>query len=135
LIDYGHRRSSLRDLDNPPTAAQILNANNIQIQGTSVGLPTVQAPNVSGALTASNSAGSAAQQAAMPQPAAGTAQPSVIIVEVLGFGGSDDKPYQDQKPDDRDRRSGGKQSYNPNSAVQFLSLGVARREEQETNFP
>src|SRR5262249_41463374 len=45
-------------------ALQVLNAANIQVQGTATGIPVVQPPNVSGALTASNAAGAAAQQAA-----------------------------------------------------------------------
>jgi Filamentous haemagglutinin family outer membrane protein len=40
-------------------ALQIINAGNIQVQGSATGIPTVQAPNVSGALTASNTAGAA----------------------------------------------------------------------------
>jgi hypothetical protein len=75
-------------------AVQVLNASNIQVTGTSAGTPTVvAAPNLSAALTsASNTAGaanSAADQAA--KQAASNAQqpqdiPSIITVEVLGFG-------------------------------------------------
>ena len=48
------------------------NANNFKVSGTTTGVPTVQA-----------------QQAAGPRQGSGDAQPSIIIVEVLGFGGGD----------------------------------------------
>jgi filamentous hemagglutinin len=46
-------------------ALQILNAGNIQVQGTSIGIPTVQGPPVAALTTASN-ATAATQQAALP---------------------------------------------------------------------
>ena len=46
-------------------ALQVLNAANIQVQGTSTGVPTVQGP-PAGALTAASNTAAASQQAAAP---------------------------------------------------------------------
>lgn len=70
-------------------AAQVLNAANIQVQGSSSGNPTLQAPSMSASLSTAN-ATAASQQTATPNQGSGTAQPSVIIVEVLGYGGGSD---------------------------------------------
>jgi len=80
-------------------ALQIINAANIQVQGTSSGIPVVQAPSISAALSTSNAA-AATQQTATPTQGSGNAQPSVIIVEVLGYGGGGD----DREPGDNRRR-------------------------------
>ena len=104
-------------------ALQILNAANIQVQGTSAGIPTVQAPSISSALSTSN-ATAATQQTATPTQGA-NAQPSVIIVEVLGYGGG-------ESDSDAKRRNGNEQSgrqgatpigYDPNSKFQVIGNG------------
>ena len=110
-------------------ALQVLNAANIQVQGTATGIPVVQAPNVAGALTANSAAGSA-QQTASPTQNTAAAQPSIIIVEVLGFGGSDGAG-----PDnDRSRSQSGpaQRSYNPDGAVQVLGHGELTDEEKRS---
>ncbi len=102
-------------------ALQILNANNIQVQGTAVGVPTMQGPPVGALTSGNNTTGAASQQAALPPPASSN-QPSVIIVEVMGYGGGDgstpDAPANDQR-----RRNDGQQSYNPNSPFQIVGAG------------
>ncbi|AXK79310.1 filamentous hemagglutinin N-terminal domain-containing protein [Pseudolabrys taiwanensis] len=100
-------------------ALQVVNAANIQVQGTTTGVPVVQLPNVSGALAASNTAG-AAQQTMTPAGNGNAAQPSIIIVEVLGFGGDDSTP-ENHRPDTRtDVQGRGQES---RSAIEVIGAG------------
>ncbi|WP_233024227.1 filamentous haemagglutinin family protein [Rhodopseudomonas boonkerdii] len=109
-------------------ALQILNAANIQVQGTSTGIPTVQAPSISAALSTSN-ATAASQQAATPNQGAGNAQPSVIIVEVLGYGGGDGSAPSESDENWRSKRS--ERSYNHNSAFQVVGVGELNETEKQ----
>jgi filamentous hemagglutinin family protein len=74
-------------------AARVLNAGNITVGGKSSGVPTSSAPNVAGVASASSAAGSAenaASQVGRPQQNPDQGQdnvPSIITVEVLGYGG------------------------------------------------
>jgi len=76
-------------------AAQILNAENIQVAGTSSGIPTVVAPTVnlaglssaSNTTAASSAAATEATKAAQTQGNQTEELPSIIVVEVLGYGG------------------------------------------------
>jgi len=79
-------------------AAQVLNADNISTGGTASGVPsapTVAAPNISGLSSASTSTGAATSAAssvtnqATQQQAPPMETPSIITVEVLGYGGDD----------------------------------------------
>ncbi|RTC37168.1 filamentous hemagglutinin family protein [Pseudomonas aeruginosa] len=101
-------------------ALQVANAANIQTQGQSSGIPLVASVNT-GALTSASAAASSATQAAedvsrQQQAAARQRMPSVITVQVLGFGNERLEPSRDGAS-----RSPG---YNPDSAVQVLGAGA-----------
>ncbi|WEK02140.1 MAG: filamentous hemagglutinin family protein [Candidatus Sphingomonas phytovorans] len=67
-------------------AQAVANADNVQVKGTTIGVPTNQA-NVSANLAASSTAANAAQEAATAmQKARQNDQPSVVIVTINGFG-------------------------------------------------
>ncbi|QUS40535.1 hypothetical protein RPMA_18120 [Tardiphaga alba] len=108
-------------------ALQVLNAANIQVQGTATGIPTVQAPSISSALSTSN-ATAATQQTATPTQSA-NAQPSVIIVEVLGYGGGGGDAEDEDNRRRRLNRSG-QQTYNADSAVQVVGAGTMNDEQR-----
>ncbi len=77
------------------SALQVVNASNIQVSGTSVGTPSVAAPSLGGLAATAASASAATTNAATDVSRAGRAdaepehQPSVITVEVLGYGGGE----------------------------------------------
>jgi hypothetical protein len=72
-------------------AQRISNAYNIQVQGNVSGLPTVaSAANVGALTSASSQAGAAAKMVETPRAGnSGSDAPSLITVEVLGYGGSE----------------------------------------------
>jgi len=122
--EAGIRASSFVNI----AALHIVNAANIQAQGGVIGVPVVQAPNIGALSEASNTAGAAAQQAAAPPPRTND-QPSVIIVEVLGYGGGDGS-------DEPKRRGSDKQSqYDPNSAFQLIGDGQLSAEQMKKLTP
>ncbi|WP_448130967.1 filamentous haemagglutinin family protein [Stenotrophomonas rhizophila] len=95
-------------------ALQVLNADNIQVQGKAVGIPVVAAVNVS-ALTSASAAANTAVQAAQEMVKRQTQQtrPSTISVQVLGFG-SETSSVAPPKHEDR---------YDPDSVVQVVGMG------------
>jgi hypothetical protein len=74
-------------------ALHVVTNGNISVAGQSVGIPTVVAPNIGGLTAASNTAGASSNAATevAKQAAGGAAQqqqaPSLITVEVVGYGG------------------------------------------------
>ncbi len=116
-------------------ALQVINTFNIQVQGTTIGIPTATAPGIGALTTASNTAG--AVQAAVPAPSnQNNNQASIITVEFLGFGGGGDE-YENE-PDDNNRRKTPKQRsdakpiYNPNGPVRILGVGSLTDEEKQS---
>ncbi|MBV8276067.1 MAG: filamentous hemagglutinin family protein [Verrucomicrobia bacterium] len=93
VIDLGE--AGLRASGNANLAARvIINAANISVAGKVTGIPTIVGPNVASVTAANNVAGAtsdvanevAKQQVANNQP---ELVPSIITVEVLGYGGGD----------------------------------------------
>ncbi|KZD23816.1 hypothetical protein A4A58_26110 [Tardiphaga robiniae] len=109
-------------------ALRIVNAANITVSGTATGIPTVQAPNIGGLTEASNMAGSAAQVTTLPAQSRAGEQPSVIIVEVLGYGGGGEG--DEKKPDERSNRGQqDSQNYDPTNPVRILGNGPMTAQE------
>jgi hypothetical protein len=96
VVDFGD--AGVRSAGNLNVAAQtVLNSANAQVGGSSTGVPVVAAPNVAGAVAAAASAGqtAGASQDAARQAARGTEtrpadSPAVIVVDVIGVGGTED---------------------------------------------
>jgi hypothetical protein len=100
-------------------ALQILNAFNIQVTGTTTGITAPPAAPVAALSAANNTAGAAAKMADAPQQS-NRDQPSVIIVEVLGYGGGD---VEGEPVDERRQQRSDVDRYDPTSAVQMLGNG------------
>ncbi len=106
-------------------ALQVLNAANIQVQGTSTDIPTVQAPSIAAALSSSN-ATAATQQTATPNQGSGNERPSVIIVEVLGYGGGGEEKQPDERSTWKREET---QNYDPTNPVRILGNGPVTEQE------
>lgn len=105
-------------------ALQVLNAANIQVQGESKGLPVLATVNVNALASASAAANSASQAAQdvmrKSQDDARRNQPSVISVQILGFGSGTSSIAPPARGDTANS------GYDANSAFQFPQ---ARRDE------
>ncbi|MEH6501204.1 MAG: filamentous hemagglutinin family protein [Pseudoalteromonas distincta] len=103
-------------------ALQVLNADNIQVQGDSAGIPVVAAVNVGALTSASQAASSAVTAAEQVNQAARRNLPSIISVEILGYG------------DERLEPGGSRNdplSYNQGSPVQVLGVGPVSKEAKQ----
>jgi hypothetical protein len=120
-VDFG--AAGVRASGNLNVAAlQVLNSFNVTVQGTTTGIPTAPAPNISGALTASNTS-AATQQATLPAQSNNNDRPSIIIVEVLGYGGDSGEDTPQNEGEHRRPRSDNNQSQDPASPVQVVGAG------------
>ncbi|WP_370679457.1 filamentous haemagglutinin family protein [Comamonas sp. GB3 AK4-5] len=109
-------------------ALQVVNAENIQVQGKAVGIPMVAAVNV-GALSNASAAASQATAAAQDvlqreRAAARQAMPSVFTVRVLGFGNeSMEGGGKLPQPSAATSKPAGVAAYDPQSALQLVAVG------------
>jgi hypothetical protein len=88
-IDAGE--AGLRASGNANLAALVIaNAANIQVQGKVTGLPVVAVPNVAGETAAAAATGAAQNSAMQSAKAPAHVAPSIITVEILGYGGESD---------------------------------------------
>jgi filamentous hemagglutinin len=113
-------------------ATQVLNASNIQVVGGSQGVstaPTVAAPTIGGLSTAStanaatNSAASSTANQARTQPVAGESDvPSLVTVEVIGYGGGDGDasgaPSDEEEEEKRRKRDAQENAPVGNASIQ-----------------
>ncbi|MAO50766.1 MAG: filamentous hemagglutinin, partial [Pusillimonas sp.] len=129
VIDAGE--AGIRVSGNVNVAAlQVVNADNIQVQGESVGMPVVVAVNV-GALTSASAASSAAADAAQDSVSrarneARQNQPSIFSVRVLGFGNESASSAEGSggvSAAPGSRLNGQPVSYRPDGMVQVLGDG------------
>jgi filamentous hemagglutinin family protein len=110
-------------------AVRVLNADNIQVAGKTTGIPTVPVPDAGKLSSASNTAGAAQKGAELPQQKPDD-RPSIIIVEILGYGGGNGdggaEPETIKRRDDT-----GPHSYNTNGPVQILGHGELTEQEKQ----
>jgi filamentous hemagglutinin family protein len=96
-VDAG--AAGIRVAGNLNVAAEaVANADNIVTGGASVGVPLAAAAPI-GALTSASNASAAQQQEPTGGAAGGADQASIIIVEVLGYGGSEGQDCPPDNPD------------------------------------
>jgi hypothetical protein len=118
-------------------ALQVVNAANIQVQGNAVGVPVAPTTDTGAMTAASNTAGTAASAASeaagrsrQGQPV--TDLPSIITVQVIGYGGDDGDDAGRAGENRREESNAAPQrTYNPNSAFQVVGAGKLTDEQQD----
>ncbi|MEW6435584.1 MAG: filamentous hemagglutinin family protein [Pseudomonadota bacterium] len=131
IIDAGE--AGIRVSGNLNVAAlQIVNAANITVQGTTTGIPTVAAPNIGALDSASSAAGAATKSITSPaQNNNNNIQPSILIVEIEGYGGDDSQSTPSQpQPDQRKKTQEQHATYDPYSPVHLLGNGQLTEKEE-----
>lgn len=127
IIDAGE--AGIRVSGNVNLAAmRVVNAENIQVQGDSTGMPVIASVNI-GALTAASSAASSAASTAQDsvqraRNAARQNQPSVVNVQILGFGDGGDGAAAGQEARPAGPQAAARPaSHRPDSSVVVLGVG------------
>ncbi|WHQ43790.1 filamentous haemagglutinin family protein [Alcaligenes faecalis] len=126
-IDAGE--AGIRVAGNVNVAAlHVVNADNIQVQGDAKGVPVVASVNT-GALTSASAAASSAASAAQDTVARSRAEarqnlPSIVTVQILGFGDEPISTSSASMTSAQSPRAGQRNvSYQPDSVVRVLGLG------------
>jgi filamentous hemagglutinin len=124
--------AGIRVSGNFTVAAQfVLNTDNIKVGRETKGMPKME--NVSVNLTVETKDKAASDAVKDATQTSANERPSVIIVEVLGYGGgSTESPRQEgvESEEERRRRSG-RRSYNTNSVIQLVGNGALSQEQSE----
>uniref|UniRef100_Q07KX9 Filamentous haemagglutinin family outer membrane protein n=1 Tax=Rhodopseudomonas palustris (strain BisA53) TaxID=316055 RepID=Q07KX9_RHOP5 len=109
-------------------AYQVRNADNVQVGGTVTGLQMpAAAPVAMTAPTQDNAANNAVKDVTQTGQ---NDRPSVIIVEVLGYGGgSGDTPPAPKEDDERRGKRSDRQGYDPNSMFRVVGSGELTEEQ------
>jgi len=116
-----------------------VNAENIQVQGKSVGIPVIAAVNV-GALTnasaaASQAAGAAQEVLQRERAAQRQALPSVFTVRVLGFGNEAPEGGASNGGGGARERGVTGAAYDPKGVVQVLGAGALTTAQMQSLTP
>ncbi|MEW6436274.1 MAG: filamentous hemagglutinin family protein [Pseudomonadota bacterium] len=115
-------------------ALQVLNSFNIEVGGTAIGIPTSAAPNIGALDSASTAAGAATKAIASPAQNRATAQPSILIVEIEGYGGDDGvstTPTPNGMKKKEHQGFNTSPTYSDKSAVQIAGYGVLSEKESK----
>jgi filamentous hemagglutinin len=113
-------------------ALAVANADNIQVKGTITGIATAPQVNIGALTTASNAAGAAAEAAQATRVSSRTTQdlPSIITVEVIGYGGGDGTPAQQPQNDQRQKKPIQQSSYDPNGMFRVVGHGALNEDQK-----